>query len=89
MVYFKLMADIGAKHGDFVHFLHDIAEELGVVLNYGSKVTTMDVEQKMVKLENGQTFTGDIIVGADGPDGISRSMFDSVSEPEALVNVYR
>lgn len=47
------------------------------------------LDKNTIVLENGQAFTGDIIVGADGENGISRSMFHSEEEQEVLFNVYR
>ncbi|KAF9450469.1 FAD/NAD(P)-binding domain-containing protein [Macrolepiota fuliginosa MF-IS2] len=75
-------------HGDFIHFLHDIANELGAKLRYGARVVEVDVEGKSVTLETGEVIKGDIIVGADGADGISRPLFDSEEDDEPLVNVY-
>lgn len=75
-------------HGDFVRFLHDIAEELGAVLNYGCRVADVDLYEKTIVLENGQTYTGDIIVGADGAEGITRPLFVSHHDQEPLLNVY-
>lgn len=72
-----------------MQFLHEIAEELGAELNYGIKVVDVNLEEKTVTLENGQVIQGDIIVGADGADGISRPLFNADEDQEALVNVYR
>jgi len=71
-----------------VRFLHDIAEDLGAELHYSAKVVAVDMEKKTVTLEDGRVFEGDVIVGADGIDGISRPIFEA-EEPEPFVNLYR
>jgi len=72
-----------------VRFLHDIANEIGAILNYNCQVTGVDLDTNTIKLENGQTFTGDIIVGADGLEGITRSMFLENQDQHSVHNVYR
>jgi len=72
-----------------VRFLHDIADEMGAILNYNCQVTGVDLDANTIKLENGQTFTGDIIVGADGLEGITRSMFLENQDQHIVHNVYR
>lgn len=42
------------------------AQELGVVLKLGIRVTNVDFETSKVTGENGEEFTGDLIVAADG-----------------------
>ncbi|XP_006458940.1 hypothetical protein AGABI2DRAFT_191047 [Agaricus bisporus var. bisporus H97] len=74
-------------HGDFVRFLHDIAEDMGAELHYSAKVVDVNMEDKIVTLEDGRVFEADVIVGADGVDGISRPLFEA-EEPEPLLNFY-
>lgn len=49
----------------------------------------VDLEEKSVKLASGEVIKGDIIVGADGANGVSRPLFESEEDDEDLVNVYR
>ena len=58
-------------------------------MNYNCQVTGVDLDTNTIKLENGQRFTGDIIVGADGLRGITRSMFLEKQGQDILHNVYR
>jgi salicylate hydroxylase len=68
--------------------LHGIAKDLGAELNYSAKVVKVDMEKKTVTLEDGRVFKGDVIVGADGIDGISRPIFEAEA-PEPFVKLYR
>lgn len=72
-----------------MHLLHDIADEAGAILKYNCRVTEVNLDENTIKLENGQTFSGDIIVGADGSEGITRSMFEESQDQDAILNVYR
>jgi len=62
---------------------------MGTSLNYNCRVTGVDLDTNTIQLENGQTFTGDIIVGADGLRGITRSMFLENQDQHIVHNVYR
>lgn len=46
--------------------LYDKALELGVEVKVNSKVEEYSADQASVKLENGQVYTADLIVAADG-----------------------
>jgi salicylate hydroxylase len=71
-----------------VRFLHGIAKDLGAELNYSAKVVEVDMDNKRVTLEDGRVFEGDLIVGADGLDGISRPIFEA-EPPVPFVKLYR
>jgi salicylate hydroxylase len=68
--------------------LRGIAKYLGAELNYSTKVVKVDVENKTVTLEDGRVFEGDVIVGADGIDGITRPIFEAEA-PEPFAKMYR
>lgn len=61
---------------------------MGAELHYSAKVVDVNMEDKIVTLEDGRVFEADVIVGADGVDGISRPLFEA-EEPEPLLNFYR
>lgn len=71
-----------------MHFLHQLASDLGANLRYGTRVVNVNLETKSVTLENGEVIQGDIIVGADGSEGTTRPVFEP-NDDEPLVNVYR
>ncbi|KAG5643093.1 hypothetical protein DXG03_001589 [Asterophora parasitica] len=63
-------------YGDLRKLLYDAAIELGVTVHLGTRVTSVDPEERIVELVGGQTLTADVIVGADGINGKCRQHFD-------------
>lgn len=52
--------------------MYNKAIELGAELRYNANVIDIDVENQQVTLEDGETLSGDVLVGADGEFGVSR-----------------
>ena len=46
--------------------LYEKAQELGVEVQFGAKVTTYDFSKPTATLATGETLEGDLIVAADG-----------------------
>lgn len=61
------------------------AEEEGPVplLELGCKVVEIDVEDGVVKLEDGRVFKSDVIIGADGNFSFARESIDADAKPYA------
>lgn len=51
---------------DYQQLLYDAAVELGAKVILNARVNKVDDDTATVFLENGDTFKGDLIVGADG-----------------------
>ena len=52
--------------------MYDLVEEAGIKVDFGSEVTDIDTEAPAVSLADGRCINADLIVGADGPLGITR-----------------
>lgn len=64
---------IFAHHSDLRIFLYNRALDAGARFQANSKVADIDVCSRTVTLESGQTFTADVLIGADGFTGCSRT----------------
>ncbi|RMB25242.1 geranylgeranyl reductase family protein [Haloplanus aerogenes] len=62
-----------AKRFEYDEFLHDRAVEAGVDTHLGDGVSRIDIEGSTVETTDGETFTADYIVGADGASSRIRS----------------
>lgn len=51
---------------DYLKILYDLAIEFGVEIKTNSRVLKVDEKTKTVTLKNGDKYTGDLIIGADG-----------------------
>ncbi|EGW35564.1 salicylate hydroxylase [Spathaspora passalidarum NRRL Y-27907] len=51
---------------DYQRFLLEAATELGITYKTGCRVKEVDPETATVHLESGESYTGDVVVGADG-----------------------
>ncbi|KAI0756303.1 FAD/NAD(P)-binding domain-containing protein [Daedaleopsis nitida] len=60
-------------HDDLYDILYDAATSMGAQVQYRANVVSIDAEAPEVTLESGEKIGGDVIVGADGEFGISRS----------------
>lgn len=57
---------------DLLNILVAKAQELGVEIRLASVVRSIDFEKASIKLINGEVFTGDVVLGADGERSICR-----------------
>ena len=62
------------KHDELHDLLYDAAVSHGVQIQHHAKVVDIDVENREVILENGERIGGDVLVGADGEFGQSRTV---------------
>jgi salicylate hydroxylase len=62
--------------------LHRRSLELGADIRVNSKVVDIDFESAVVTLQNGQKLSGDLIVGADGLNSVTRKKFVPTDAPE-------
>jgi salicylate hydroxylase len=67
---------------DLIVALHQRALELGADIRVDSKVVDIDFELASLTLKNGQTLSGDLIVGADGLNSITRKKLVPTDAPE-------
>lgn len=58
---------------DLRDFAYEIAKEEGVSIRPNAEVTSIDTETTSVNLVSGERLSADVIIGADGASGISRS----------------
>lgn len=71
--------------GQMHQVLSDYAQELGVEFKYKERVVQyIDGDQPSVVTQNGTTFTGDVIIAADGPRSIARQQV--LGLPDTKVN---
>lgn len=67
---------------DYLKILYDLAIEFGVEIKTNSRVFKIDEETKTVFLKNGDKYTGDLIIGADG---IKSNVRDTAVVTEEMV----
>ena len=72
------------RYGEAIWCLHRVdlqkalarkAEELGVCLSFGSRITSVDFADPAIVFENGQVERGDLVIAADGLWSSTRSSF--------------
>ncbi|THH08951.1 hypothetical protein EW145_g2358 [Phellinidium pouzarii] len=69
----ELQADMyGMLYSDLHLMLYDLAVAAGVRVDFNVNVVDVDVSEPSVLLASGQRLQADIVIGADGPQGISR-----------------
>ncbi|KAF7789770.1 hypothetical protein EIP86_000716 [Pleurotus ostreatoroseus] len=62
------------NHTDLRGMLYNAAVKAGAVVRANSTVTAVDPAARTVTLANGDVVTGDVIIGADGPQGVCREV---------------
>jgi salicylate hydroxylase len=67
---------------DLIVALFERAKELGTDIQVNSKVTDIDFETATVTLKGGKTYSGDLVVAADGLNSTCRRKFVPTDEPE-------
>jgi len=63
--------------------LYKSAIRLGVKVLSHTRVISIDPGRRSVTLTTGKTFCADVIIGADGPDGVTRTYFPESGVPES------
>ncbi|KAI0353667.1 FAD/NAD-P-binding domain-containing protein [Trametes cingulata] len=61
-------------HGELHDILYEAAVKAGVRVRFNAEVASIDPEEREVELTTGETLTGDVIVGADGEYGPTRTV---------------
>ncbi|CUM49416.1 uncharacterized protein AC631_05752 [Debaryomyces fabryi] len=65
---------------DYIRLLHEVAIEMNVVYKTNSRVVSVDQEAVTVTISNGEVYSGDLIIGADGIRSIVRDTAVVTSE---------
>ncbi|EIW57924.1 FAD/NAD-P-binding domain-containing protein [Trametes versicolor FP-101664 SS1] len=60
-------------HAELHDILYDAATRAGARVRFNAEVVSIDPEEREIELTTGETLTGDVIVGADGEQGPSRT----------------
>jgi len=68
--------------------LYDTALSCGATIRLNTTVTAIEPDACRVRLSTGEVLEADVIVGADGPSGLSRRLFDQ-GESIHRMNMYR
>ena len=69
---------------DYHKILVGEAERLGIIIQLGSTVTSIDFEQALLHIKDKPDFKADLIIGADGLKSISREMLLGHADPPRL-----
>ncbi|GKT44876.1 FAD-dependent monooxygenase OpS4 [Colletotrichum spaethianum] len=70
-----------AHRADFHNVLWRTCQELGVSLNLNMEVERIDFDNNTVYMEDGDEISGDLIVGADGPQSVCRAQLSGKPSP--------
>ncbi|KAI0075993.1 FAD/NAD(P)-binding domain-containing protein [Panus rudis PR-1116 ss-1] len=66
---------------DLWHMLYDAARSAGTHMRFGVEVVDISPEERRLRLADGSVLTGDLIIGADGPNGLSRKLLSDMIVP--------
>lgn len=66
--------------------LYNLAKRAGAKIHFGCRVVSVNPETPSVRLPSGKEIRADLIVGADGHQGIVRSVLDLCPEEVEEVN---
>lgn len=81
---------IFAHIGDLRRLLYDTALAVGANIRLGSRVRTVNPDAQTVTLVTGEVLKGDVIVGCDGPSGVTRQVLlieQEEDEDEVPINM--
>jgi salicylate hydroxylase len=77
------------RHCDFRNLLIQVARANGADVRFGTRVVEIDEDDAVILLEDGEVFNADVIIGSDGPQGITRKVvkdnMDHVQESGKVV----
>ena len=85
---FDLSCEPALQHADLRQLLYDTALSCGATIHLNTTVTAIEPDAGRVRLSTGEVLEADVIVGADGPSGLSRRLFDQ-GESIHCMNMYR
>ena len=72
-----------SQHSDLRKLLHDAAISCGARIRMNTAVRSIDPYKRTVTLQSGEVLRADVIVGADGPYGMTRREIDRmIGEPK-------
>ncbi|KAH6880181.1 hypothetical protein BKA70DRAFT_1473484 [Coprinopsis sp. MPI-PUGE-AT-0042] len=79
-----------SHHSDLRKLLLDTAISCGATVKFNAKVKAVDPTNKRVELSTGEVVEGDVIIGADGVNGLCRALLteEEDEEPAHCNNVY-
>lgn len=78
-----------AHHSDVRKLLYHAAIRQGAIIRFNSNVESTHLPEKAVRLESGVTLTGDVIIGADGQNGLTRQLLnEDCDDGKARFTVY-
>ena len=69
--------------------MYRAALSIGAKIRFNAKVISIDPRTPTVTLSTGEKLTADVIVGADGVNGVSRPILLQGDTPPPRVKVYR
>jgi len=78
-----------SQYNDIHDLMYKAALSIGATIRFNAKVVSIDPDTPSVTLSTGETLTADVIVGADGVNGVSRPMLLQGDTPPPTVKVYR
>lgn len=67
---------------DLIMALYERAAEQGAQIQTNAKVVDVDFDAGTVRLKNGDPYTADLVVGADGLNSLCRQRFVPTEQPE-------
>ncbi|KAK0209422.1 hypothetical protein IW262DRAFT_1324051 [Armillaria fumosa] len=71
-----------AHTDDLRQLLYDIAVAVGANVRLGTRVETVNTDAQTVTLSTGEMLRADVIVGCDGPSGITRHVLSTTQKEE-------
>ncbi|KAK0207777.1 hypothetical protein IW262DRAFT_1418071, partial [Armillaria fumosa] len=71
---------------DLRQLLYDIAVAVGANVRLGARVETVNTDAQTVTLSTGEMLKADVIVGCDGPSGITRQVLSTTQKEEEYDN---
>lgn len=77
------------QHGDFRKLLYNAAISNGAKVRLNTRVVHVDPDNRTATLAGGEVLRADVVVGADGVDGLSRQIFEDEEAKPTTMNLYR
>jgi len=72
-----------ARHSDLRKLLYDAAISCGARVRMNTSVESIDPDKRTVTLQSGEVLHADVIIGADGPSGMTRrGIHGMIEEPK-------
>ncbi|KAF8224334.1 FAD/NAD(P)-binding domain-containing protein [Tricholoma matsutake] len=75
-------------HGDFRKLLYNAAISNGAKVRLNTRVVHVDPDNRTATLAGGEVLRADVVVGADGVDGLSRQIFEDEEAKPTTMNLY-